>query len=142
MFFAFRYILASVVLFLYFLQAPAFPFRRHHPAFLSRPRIPALPCDKSSPLTIIVGYHRPIGLSSENAENGEGFPDSPAVPGHAGKRVASAGGHNAENWQSPPKGNTTLAVSETYGQLQPKANTPAVLIPTPRCEIFKLEFVA
>jgi hypothetical protein len=64
----FNNILASIVLFLYFLQIPACPFRRRRSALPAPPGIELSLCGESSRLTIGIGYHARIGLSSEKCK--------------------------------------------------------------------------
>jgi len=63
--FIFSHFLASFPLFSIFCSSLLCSPRRASPVFPSRPWVPALPCDKSSTIAILVGYRRATGMSSE-----------------------------------------------------------------------------
>ena len=66
--FVFIYLTGSLVLFLYFPKS-GFPLRGHpRAAFPSLLNNPALSNDKSSAMTIIIGYHSGRGLSREKCQ--------------------------------------------------------------------------
>ena len=88
----FNNILASVVLFLYFLQFPVFALSGTASLFLSCARAGDGLRHFVRTSTIIVGYHRPIDLSSENCgkERGPGRCERIAPRAPAGTTLAVA----------------------------------------------------